>query len=59
MSESNIVSLKSISLPRYEGEVDAHMLENIVGGLLVPNVELSRRLALELLKFGYGKEEMR
>lgn len=57
MTTKNIVSLKSISPPRYEGEVDAHMLENIVSGLLVPSVELSRRIALELLKLGYGKEE--
>lgn len=58
-TKSNIVSLESISPPRYEGKVDVHMLENIVSGLLVPSVELSRRLALELLKLGYGKEEMR
>jgi hypothetical protein len=62
MTDSNVVSLKAITPPRWEGEVTDYMLEMIVKGLLVPNVETSRRLAYELMKRrslgearGYGK----
>jgi hypothetical protein len=65
MTDSNVLSLKAITPPRWEGEVTDYMLEMIVRGLLVPNVETSRRLAYELLKRrslgearGYGKPTM-
>jgi hypothetical protein len=46
----NVVSLKAVTPPRWEGEITKHMLDMIVSGLLVPNLETSRRLAWELLK---------
>jgi hypothetical protein len=54
MTDSNVVSLKAITPPRWEGEVTDYMLEMIVKGLLVPNVETSRRLAYELMKARKG-----
>lgn len=37
------------ALPRWQGDVDKDLLRKVVTGLLVPSVELSRRLAWMLL----------
>lgn len=54
-TKSNIVSLKSISPPRYEGEVTEWQLEQIVRGLLNPDDSFVRRLAYDRLR-EYGKK---
>lgn len=36
--------------PRWEGELTADLLRSIVTGLLVPNQQMARRLAFELLQ---------
>jgi len=36
--------------PRWEGELTKDLLRSIVTGLLVPNQEMARRLASELLQ---------
>lgn len=43
---------EAVNFPRWEGEITKDLLESIVRGLLVPSVEMSRRLAWELLRKG-------
>lgn len=50
MTEPNVVSLKAITPPRWEGEVTDYMLEMIVKGLIRPHdaEAMNCRLAHEL-----------
>jgi hypothetical protein len=50
MTDSNVVSLKAITPPRWEGELTTGLLDMYVNGLMNTNHEVGRRLAYELLK---------
>lgn len=44
------MDVKIPSPPRWEGELTKDLLRMIVTGLMIPNVEMARRLAFELLQ---------
>jgi hypothetical protein len=48
MTDSNVVSLKAITPPRWEGELTTGLLDMYVNGLKNTNHEVGRRLAYEL-----------